>query len=191
MTAADGGAACRATPATLQGARLSAHPLLQRGHHISHRHSDDPPRLHAPCAAGTGALKLRPPAGAAAHPHAQTEGSWRRTGLELPRLAAWDASPGWRQDLGRQQARTTPGFGVVSRAHHGPHHRAARCCFAPTSSMTLESSGRGGCGRARSWAPGSRCAPTSSPPVHAQVTQPCRLSSARMCALGRPTERHR
>ena len=123
--------------------------------------------------------------------HAQTEGSWRRTGLELPRLAAWDASPGWRQDLGRQQARTTPGFGVVSRAHHGPHHRAARCCFAPTSSMTLESSGRGGCGRARSWAPGSRCAPTSSPPVHAQVTQPCRLSSARMCALGRPTERHR
>ena len=151
----------------------------------------DPPRLHAPCAAGTGALKLRPPASAAAHPHAQTEGSWRRTGLELPRLAAWDASPGWRQDLGRQQARTTPGFGVVSRAHHGPHHRAARCCFAPTSSMTLESSGRGGCGRARSWAPGSRCAPTSSPPVHAQVTQPCRLSSARMCALGRPTERHR
>ena len=76
----------------------------------------DPPRLHAPCAAGTGALKLRPPARAAAHPHAQTEGSWRRTGLELPRLAAWDASPGWRQDLGRQQARTTPGFGVVSRA---------------------------------------------------------------------------
>jgi len=75
--------------------------------------------------------------------------------------------------------------------HHGPHHRAARCCFAPTSSMTLESSGRGGCGRARSWAPGSRCAPTSSPPVHAQVTQPCRLVSARMCALGRPTDMHR